>query len=382
MQKFQSIVDFIRKMYLTQGKIYLHEPHFGGNEKKYLNETIDSTFVSSIGKYVDLFEHMLAGYTGSERAVVCVNGTNALHIAMMVNGVKENDEVITQALTFVATPNAISYIGAKPVFVDVDKDTLGMSPISLKFFLENNAYIDSDGFSYNKKTGNRISACIPMHTFGLPLRIDEISKICDEWNITLIEDAAESLGSFYKGKHTGTFGRTAAISFNGNKIITSGGGGAIITNDIELANKVKHLTTQAKIPHPWKFAHDAIGYNYRMPNLNAALACAQLEQIDKFLESKRDLSQRYSTFFKDIGIDYVTEIDEGRSNYWLNAIILNNQTERDKFLEFANENGVMTRPIWDLMTEMPMFANCENDGLENSKWLAERVVNLPSSFIP
>ena len=382
MQDFQYIIDFIRQIFSTQDKIYLHEPYFGGNEKKYLNETIDSTFVSSIGKFVDSFELRLAEYTGSKRAVVCVNGTNALHMAMIVNGVKEDDEIVTQALTFIATPNAISYIGAKPVFIDVDRDTLGMSPEALKSFLERKAYIHSDGFTYNKETRNRISACIPMHTFGLPLRIDEISRICDEWNITLIEDAAESLGSFYKERHTGTFGKMAAISFNGNKIITSGGGGAIITNDVELANKAKHLTTQAKISHPWKFTHDDIGYNYRMPNLNSALAYAQLEQIDKFLQNKRDLSDKYDAFFKDKNIHFIKEIVGARSNYWLNAIIFNSQSERDDFLEFTNNNGVMTRPIWDLMIDMPMFANCQNDGLENSRWLAERVVNLPSSYRP
>lgn len=382
MSDISKTIDFIRKTFNTEEFIPLHAPHFGGNEKKYLNETIDSTFVSSVGAFVNLFEEKMAEYTGAKFAIACVNGTNALHMAMLVCGVERDDEVLSQSLTFIATANAISYIGAKPVFIDVDKDTMGMSPEALKRFLENHATKNEDGFTYNRTSGKRISACIPMHTFGLPLRIDEIAEICENWNIVLIEDAAESLGSYYKGKHTGVFGKIGVFSFNGNKTITCGGGGALITDDEELAIKAKHLTTQAKIPHTWKFRHDAIGYNYRMPNLNAALACAQLEQLDKILENKRELAEKYKTFFADTHYKFVNEPENSKANYWLNALILENEEERDLFLTETNENGVMTRPIWDLMSSLPMFEDCQNDGLEKSKWLEERVVNIPSSYRP
>ena len=382
MSDISKTIDFIRKTFNTEEFIPLHAPHFGGNEKKYLNETIDSTFVSSVGAFVNLFEEKMAEYTGAKFAIACVNGTNALHMAMLVCGVERDDEVLSQSLTFIATANAISYIGAKPVFIDVDKDTMGMSPEALKRFLENHATKNEDGFTYNRTSGKRISACIPMHTFGLPLRIDEIAEICENWNIVLIEDAAESLGSYYKGKHTGVFGKIGVFSFNGNKTITCGGGGALITDDEELAKKAKHLTTQAKIPHTWKFRHDDIGYNYRMPNLNAALACAQLEQLDKILENKRELAEKYKTFFADTHYKFVNEPENSKANYWLNALILENEEERDLFLTETNENGVMTRPIWDLMSSLPMFEDCQNDGLEKSKWLEERVVNIPSSYRP
>jgi aminotransferase in exopolysaccharide biosynthesis len=373
-------INFIREIFNTKDFIPLHTPTFGGNEKKYLNECIDSTFVSSVGKFVDQFEEQLAKYTGAKYAVACVNGTNALHMGMLVVGVKEEDEVITQALSFVATANAISYLRASPVFVDVDRDTLSLSPDALQQFLNKNAELKSDGFTYNKNTGKRISACIPMHTFGLPARIDEIKEICEKWNISLIEDAAESLGSLYKGKHTGTFGKMGTFSFNGNKTITCGGGGALITNDEQLAVKAKHLTTQAKVPHKWKFEHDEIGYNYRMPNLNAALACAQLERLDEILQNKRELAEKYALFFVDSNIQFIGEPDNSRSNYWLNALLLNSKEEREQFLEKTNTNGVMTRPIWELMTTLRMFEHCQHDGLKNSKWLAERVVNIPSSY--
>lgn len=382
MAQIQQTINFIREAFGTQEFIPLHAPYFGGNEKKYLNETIDSTFVSSVGVFVTRFEEMMAKYTGSKYAVACVNGTNALHMAMLVCGVQREDEVLSQALTFIATANAISYIGAKPVFIDVDRDTMGMSPVALRNFLESNAEKKSDGFSYNKTTGKRISACIPMHTFGLPLRIDEIAEICDAWNIVLIEDAAESLGSYYKGKHTGTFGKFGVFSFNGNKTITCGGGGALITDDEQLAKRAKHLTTQAKMPHPWKFRHDEIGFNYRMPNLNAALACAQLEQLDKILQNKRELAEKYNEFFKQTSFVFVKEPLYSKANYWLNALILKDENERDHFLQETNEKGVMTRPIWDLMSSLEMFKDCRNDGLVNSRWLEERVVNIPSSYRP
>lgn len=379
MNSTESTINFIRKTFNTEDFIPLHAPYFGGNEKKYLEETIDSTFVSSVGAFVDLFEQKMAEYTGAKYAVACVNGTNALQMAMIVTGVERDDEVLSQALTFIATANAISYIGACPVFIDVDRDTMGMSPVALKNFLEQNAEKKSDGFTYNKISGRKIKACIPMHTFGLSCRIDEIADICREWNIVLIEDTAESLGSFYKDKHTGRFGAIGIFSFNGNKTITCGGGGALITDDEDLAKRAKHLTTQAKVPHPWKFRHDEIGYNFRMPNLNAALACAQMEQLDKILANKRELAELYKQFFASTEIQFVTEPENSKANYWLNAIVLKDEETRDKFLEQTNSQKVMTRPIWDLMSSLPMFTHCQTDGLENSKWLEQRVVNIPSS---
>ncbi|GAB3421160.1 LegC family aminotransferase [Niabella aquatica] len=382
MSAFNATIQFIKKTFKSDEFIPLHAPHFGGNEKKYLEETIDSTYVSSVGAFVDLFEQKLTEYTGAKYAIACVNGTNALHIAMLINGVERKDEVLTQALTFIATANAISYIGAKPVFIDVDKDTMGMSPDALQFFLQHNVEKKADGFAYNKITGKRISACVPMHTFGFPCKVDQIAEICKEWNIILIEDAAESLGSFYRGQHTGTFGFVGVFSFNGNKTITCGGGGALITNDEALAKRAKHLTTQAKVPHPWEFKHDSIGYNYRMPNLNAALACAQLEQLDKILKNKRELANLYQVFFSETPFYFAVEPESAKANYWLNALILKDKKERDAFLQATNERKVMTRPIWDLMSGLPMFEHCQNDGLKNSQWLQKRVVNIPSSYRP
>jgi len=381
-ERNEKIVTFIKDQFPGKEFIPLHVPYFGGNEKKYVLDTIDSTFVSSIGAYVDKFEELICQITGSRHAVAIVNGTNAIHLAMIVCGTKQNDEVLTQALTFIATCNAISYIGAKPVFIDVDKDTMGMSPSALSNFLEKNAEKRSDGFTYNKNTGRRISTCLPMHTFGVPLRIDKIAAICSSWNIVLVEDSAESLGSTFNGKHTGTIGKAGAFSFNWNKTVTCGGGGVLITNDGELAKKAKHLSNQAKATHQWEFYHDETGYNYRMPNLNAALACAQLEQLFLFLENKRELAHRYQAFFTEIGIPVQQEMPDSQANYWLNAIILSDFEERNAFLEFTNANGVMTRPIWQLMNSLPMFGECQHDGLQNSSWLVDRVVNIPSGFRP
>lgn len=380
-EKFAEITNFIRKTFKQpEGFISLHEPTFSGNEKKYIEECIDSTFVSSVGKYVDRFEDEIAKFTGAAKAVVCVNGTNALHLALLLGGVKIGDEVITQPLTFVATAYAISYCGANPVFIDIDKKTIGLSPNVLSDFLENNTEQRADG-CYNIKTKRKITACVPMHTFGHPCRIDEIAEICKKFNISLIEDAAESLGSYYKGQHTGTFGKVGVLSFNGNKIITTGGGGMLLFNDIHLADKAKHLSTQAKVPHPWEFAHDEIGYNYRMPNINAALGVAQLEQIHQFLEAKRNLANSYKSFFDQQGIEFITEPEHARSNYWLNAILLENRKERDEFLEFTNKNGIMTRPVWELMNRLQMFQKALCSDLSNSEWIAERLVNISSSVI-
>ena len=376
----QNAVDFIKETFNTNEFIPLHEPRFNGNEKKYLNDCIDSTFVSSVGKYVDTFEKEFAKNVGSKYAIATVNGTAALHISLILANVKKDDEVITQPLTFIATCNAISYIGAKPIFIDVDVDTMGLSPTSLKEFLENNCEIVNNQ-CINKITKKVIKACVPMHTFGHPCRIDEIKDICDNWNIILVEDAAESLGSFYKQKHTGTFGKVAAFSFNGNKIITSGGGGVIVTDDEAIAKRAKHITTTAKIPHPFEYVHDEIGYNYRLPNINAALLVAQLEQLTGFLEAKRNLSLKYKEFFSNNNINFIEEPKNSKSNYWLQAVLLNDKKQRDEFLEFTNKNGVMTRPIWKLMNELEMFKDCQKTDLNNSKYLEERVVNIPSSVI-
>lgn len=378
---YTDVIQFIRTRYKTENLISLHEPRFIGNEKKYLNDCIDTTYVSSIGKYVDLFEKNIALYTGAECAIVCVNGTQALYMALMLCGVKQDDEVITQSLTFIATANAISYTGASPVFIDVDLETLGLSPMGVQNFLQEYGEIRENGFCYNKNTGKRISACVPMHTFGHPAKIEALVAICNSYNIPVIEDAAESMGSTYKGKHTGTFGKIGILSFNGNKIITTGGGGMILTNDEAIGKLAKHLTTQAKIPHPWEFAHDAIGYNYRMPNINAALGVAQLENLDSFIQKKRELALAYKSFFEGRGINFFTEPQDCRSNYWLNVIILENRQARDKFLEQTNAQKVMTRPIWKLMNKLPMFEHCTTDNLQNTLWLEDRVVNIPSSVI-
>jgi perosamine synthetase len=376
---YHDVVSFVHELYGTEGMVPLHVPTFRGNEKKYLNECIDTTFVSSVGKFVDRFEEMMVDYTGTQKAVVCVNGTNALHMAMLLVGVDRDDEVITQALTFIATCNAISYIGAHPVFIDVDKDTMGLSPDAMEAWLKENAEIKGES-CYNRRTGRRIKACVPMHTFGHPIHLDKLVEVCNRYHIELIEDAAESLGSFYKGKHTGTFGKIGVISFNGNKTITTGGGGMLLFQDETLGNYAKHLTTQAKVPHRWQFVHDHIGYNYRMPNINAALGCAQLEEIDHILANKRETAEKYKQFFSDKeNIQFFTEPEDSKSNYWLNAVLLNDKEEQLKFLEYTNNHAVMTRPIWELMNRLPMFKDCETDGLQNTVWFADRVVNIPSS---
>ena len=377
---FEKEIDFIQDIYQTKDFIPLHEPRFIGNEKKYLNECIDSTFVSSVGEFVDRFEEEIAKFTNAKYTVATINGPSALHISLVISGVESGHEVITQPLTFVAICNAISYCIAKPIFVDVDKDTIGMSPVALESFLKENAIVKNQQ-CVNKSTGNIIKACIPMHTFGHPCRIDEIKDICDKYYISLIEDAAESIGSFYKDKHAGTYGQMGLISFNGNKIITGGGGGCIITDDEVLAKKAKHLTTTAKVSHKWEYTHNMIGYNYRMPNLNAALLTSQLENLETFLSSKRSVAMAYKEFFKDKPYGFVEEPTNGHSNYWLNAIILQDKEERDLFLHETNSKGVTTRPIWTLMNKLPMFKDAQCGNLTNAEWLEERVVNIPSSVI-
>jgi perosamine synthetase len=375
---YKEIVDFIKGLYPGRNPVPLHEPCFRGNEKKYLEECIDSTFVSSVGKFVDAFERKVEEYTGAKKAVVIVNGTEALHFALLLVGVKPNDEVITQPLTFIASANSITYCYAQPVFVDVDLDTLGLSPKSLSLFLDENAEIRNFE-CYNKHTRRRIKACIPMHTFGHPCKIDEIVNICNTWHIEVIEDAAESIGSTFRNKHTGTFGKIGVLSFNGNKTITTGGGGMLLTNDEDLGNHAKYLSNQAKVNHPWEYYHDETGYNYRMPNINAALGLAQMEQLDSFLLFKRTLAEKYRKFFNNKEITYFSGPENAQSNCWLNAILLKNREERDEFLTFTNENGVMTRPAWRLMHKLPMFLHCMKGDLANAQWIEECLVNIPSS---
>lgn len=376
---YKETIDFIKKLYNTDNDIPLHAPCFAGNEKQYLQECIDTTYVSYVGKFVTRFEDMIKDFTGAKYAIATTNGTVALHTALMLSGVKRNDEVLTQALTFVATANAISYCAATPVFIDSDKETLGMSPENLETFLRNETILNDDGYCYNIKTFRRISACVPVHIFGHPVKINYIKSICDTFNIPVVEDAAEALGSLYKSKHVGTFGKIGILSFNGNKIITTGGGGMIVTDDEAIAKRARHVTTTAKVPHPWEFAHDEIGYNYRMPNVNAAIGCAQMENLTKYLENKRELAQTYKGFFEQKGIDFVVEPEDCRSNYWLNAIVLKDRNQRDEFLKYSNSNGVMTRPVWKLMNNLEMFRDCQTANLDNAKWLEERIANIPSS---
>ncbi|QSI03572.1 LegC family aminotransferase [Treponema pedis] len=374
--KTKDIILFIKNLY-KQDSVPLHAPVFLGNEKKYLNECIDSTYVSSVGSFVDRFEQDIAEYTGVSRAVVCVNGTNGIAAALRLAGVEMHDEVITQPLTFIATANAITYCNAHPVFLDVDKDTMGLSPQKMSAWLDKNAVLNGD-VCINKKTKRKIKACVPMHSFGHPVKIDELCEVCRKWKIELIEDAAESIGSFYKGKHTGSFGKIGVLSFNGNKTITTGGGGMLLFQDKQLGDYAKHLTTQAKIPHRWEFRHDEIGYNYRMPNINAALGCAQFEYIETILKNKRETAMQYKDFFKNSDILFFDEPEYSKSNFWLNAVIFPDREKQQAFLQETNDAGVMTRPIWELMNRLPMFVNCECGDLANAEWFADRVVNIPS----
>ena len=378
-KKFPHIIQFIKSLYPDENPVSLHAPRFLGNEKKYLTDCIDSTYVSYIGKYVNRFEEMVSEYTGADYAVAMVNGTCALHIALKLCGVMPGDEVLTQALTFVATANSICYCGAQPVFFDSDRSSLGMSIDKLEAFLQGQTFLKDDGNCYNKKSGKHIAACVPMHVFGHTVQIDKIKTLCDEYHIALIEDAAESLGSCYKNKHAGTFGSVGILSFNGNKPVTTGGGGMIISDDEFIVKRAKHITTTAKVPHRWEYIHDEVGYNYRMPNINAALGCAQMELFPQFLESKRQLAATYRDFFQKIDVNFISEPKDCRSNYWLNTIVLKDRIERDAFLEHAHSNGVACRPLWCLMSNLTMYKHCQTDDLMNAKWLEDRVVNIPSS---
>ncbi len=376
---FEAIVDFIKSLYPTENPVPLHAPRFLGNEKKYLVNCIDTTYVSYVGEYVSRFEDEIRQYTGAKHAVAVSSGTSALHVALLLTEVAPGDEVITQPLTFVATANAISYCSAQPVFVDVERSTMGLDPDKLNDFLMNNGILKSDGRCYNKITGRKIAACVPMHTLGHPVRIDQITEICQKYHIPVVEDAAEALGSLYKGRHAGTFGDIGILSFNGNKPVTTGGGGMIITNEEALAAKAKHLTTTAKQPHPWEFVHDDIGYNYRLPNINAAVGCAQMECFADVLENKRATALMYKHFFQDTEIPFITEPAHARSNYWLNAIILKDRQEREQFLAYSRGKGIQTRPVWTLMPHLPMYRHCQCTPLETAQWLEDRLVNIPSS---
>lgn len=377
---YSSITKFIRDLYGSDGFIPLHEPCFPGKEKEYLAQCIDSTYVSYMGEFVSKFEGMIKDYTGAKHAIATANGTLALHCALYIMNVRPGDEVLTQALTFVATANAVNHCGARPVFIDSDRETLGMSPETLETFFGSETEFGNDGSCYNRATRRRIAACVPVHVFGHPAKIDRIIDICAQYHVPVVEDSAESLGSLYKDKHTGTFGKIGILSFNGNKIVTTGGGGMILTDDDSLAERAKHITATAKIPHKWEFIHDEVGYNYRMPNINAAVGCAQMENLPDFLKSKRDTARKYKIFFGELGIDFFTEKEGCLSNYWLNAILLKDRVERDNFLAFCHEERIMSRPAWTLMNKLPMYRGCQATGTANAQWLEDRIVNLPSSI--
>ncbi|KMT64733.1 LegC family aminotransferase [Catenovulum maritimum] len=376
----KELIDLVKDIYKTDDFIPLHAPSFNGNEQEYVSNTISSTFVSSVGQYVDDFERKIESYTGSPKAVATVNGTAALHTALHMAGVRAGDLVITQALTFVATCNALHHMGAEPLFVDVSRTTLGLCPKALDLYLHENAELTDIG-SIHRATKQTIKAVVPMHTFGHPVELDELIEVCKKWKLALIEDAAESLGSFYKGKHTGTFGTFGAISFNGNKVITTGGGGMVLCNSLEQGNKTKHITTTAKVPHPYEFYHDEAGFNYRLPNLNAALGCAQMEVLDSYLKSKRQIANIYQEFFAKSDYQFVKEPDYAKSNYWLNAILCPSEQARYEFLVETNNNGVMTRPIWKLMHRLPTYKDAMRGDLSNSEFFEAHLVNLPSSPI-
>ncbi|MEQ6854584.1 LegC family aminotransferase [Lysinibacillus capsici] len=373
-----TFTDYV-KSYYGKEFVPLHEPTFNEREIDYVTDCIKTGWVSSVGAYVNRFEEDLARFVGVKRAVATVNGTAALHIALKVAGVKAEDEILMPALTFIATANAVSYMGAVPHFVDVSLNTLGVDAEKLKSYLMQIGELRNNEL-YNRKTGRRISALVPMHTFGHVVDLDGLLEVCEVYHLTLIEDAAESLGSYYKGKHSGSFGKVSAISFNGNKIMTTGGGGAIVTNDDALADYAKHLTTTAKTPHRWAYEHDEIGYNYRMPNLNAALGCAQLEKMPTFIEQKRELTNHYESWLVNIdGVHLFKEPAQNKSNYWLQTILLDERYNRDEILDFLNEKGIMSRPIWTPMHKLIMYKNCPRADLSVTDHLNRSVVNIPST---
>ncbi|MEM7728630.1 MAG: LegC family aminotransferase [Pseudomonadota bacterium] len=380
--RIDALIAHVRGVY-GPGFVPLHRPVFAGRERDYVVDAIDSNFVSSAGQRVADFEADVARFTGAAHAVATVNGTAAIHAALVLSGVEAGDEVITQPLTFIATCNAVSYCHARPVFVDVDEDTMGLSPEALRHFLETGTRQEG-GVCVNRETGAVVRACVPMHTFGLPLRIREVAELCAAHNVVLIEDAAESLGSWVGDTHTGRFGRMGTLSFNGNKVITTGGGGMILTDDPELARAAKHLTTTAKVPHPYEFVHDRVGFNYRLPNLNAALGCAQMETLPAMQRIKAEVTQGYRELLPELGFHLMEPIAGTRPNNWFNALRLADLEEREAFLARTNDAGVMTRPVWRLMNTLPMFSAAQTvgvngDGVETAEWLEARIVNIPSS---
>ncbi len=376
-----NLIKFVQDTYQTKEFIPLHAPSFNGNELKYVSDTISSTFVSSVGRYVDDFEQSIESFTQAPKAVATVNGTAALHTALYMAGVASGDLVITQALTFVATCNVLYHMGAEPIFVDVSKKSLGLCPLAVEKYLAENAILDERG-CVHKDTDQRIKAIVPMHTFGHPVELDELMAVCSKWNLFLIEDAAESLGSFYKGRHTGTLGDFGALSFNGNKIITTGGGGIVLCKNITQGLRTKHVTTTAKVPHEYEFFHDEPGFNYRMPNLNAALGCAQMERLPNFLEQKRKLARRYKILFEGSDFLFCEEPEYGKSNYWLNAVLCPDKKSREEFIKKTNAAGVMTRPVWKLMHRLPMYTYALRADLTASEWIEAHLVNIPSSPLP
>ena len=382
-KKLNNVLEKLQTVLPAERFLPLHEPLFRGNENKYVKECIDTGWVSSVGKFVDRFEGDLAAYTGVKRAVAVSNGTSALHICLILAGVKPEDEVLVPALTFIATANAVIYCQAVPHFVDSCYETLGLDPDKLRDYLREIAEI-KNGVCYNRRTGRRISAMVPMHTFGHPVDMDKVNALAEEYHLVVVEDCAESIGSFYKGKHTGNFGLVSAMSFNGNKTITTGGGGAVLTNDDDLGKLAKHLTTQAKIPHKWEFRHDMVGYNYRMPNINAALGCAQLEELPEFLAKKRALSEKYRQAFENSEVvDFFVEPEFARSNYWFNALMLKPEITnlRDNLLALLNDNNVMSRPIWNLMYTLEMYKDCPRMDCSVAEDIGRRLVNIPSSVV-
>ncbi len=378
-QHFGRIIEFVKDLYPNEDPVPLHAPRFRGREKEYLNDCIDSTFVSYVGAYVTRFEEHIREFTGAGYAVATVNGTAALHLALLTCGVGQGDDVITSPLTFVGTCNGIAHSGAQPCFVDIDMDSLSLSPEAVDEFLRKSAQLGRDGYTYNKHTGRRIAACLPVHVFGHVARMPEIMDVCAAWNLQVIEDAAESLGSYLGGRHSGVFGRMAILSFNGNKVVTTGGGGMLITNNADLAARARHLSTTAKVPHAWEFNHDMVGYNYRMPNVNAAIGCAQMESLPAHLADKRATALLYHDFFASLGIEALKEREGTTCNYWLNGFYADSRQARDEFLALAKENGVQARPVWTLMSRLPMYNQCPAGPFPNARWVEERLVNIPSS---
>jgi perosamine synthetase len=375
----KKIINYIKELYHQQNPVLLHCPEFLGNEKKYLAECIDTKYVSYLSHFVTDMENKIKEISGAKYAVALVNGTASLHMLLLAVGIRASDEVITQSLSFAATAAAIVHVNGTPVFVDVEQETLGMSPESLQQFLFENSEM-KDEKCINKKTRRQIKAVVPMHTFGHPVRVDKIKKICDEYSLMLIEDAAESLGSLYQGRHTGTFGKAAILSFNGNKLVTTGGGGMVITDDEAVASQVRYISTTAKRPHRWEFYHDEVGYNLRMPGLNAAVGLAQLECFDAILSNKRKTALLYRQFFDSVNVPFIVEPENAQSNYWLNAILFANRNERDEFLEDSNDNGVQTRPAWTLLHKLPPYQCCQHTETPNAEYIEDRLVNIPSSI--